>query len=94
MYRFKAEVELRSPGSVVEIGTVEVNGQIHFSKFFCAFKVSIDGFLQGCRPYISIDSTALNGQWNGHMPAANAIDGHNWTFHIAFGLFDGEIKEN
>jgi len=28
------------------------------------------------------------------MPAANAIDGHNWTFHIAFGLFDGEIKEN
>ena len=77
LYRFKAEVELRSLESVVEIGTVEVNGQIHFSKFFCAFKASINGFLQGCRPYISIDSTALNGQWNRHMLAANAIDGHN-----------------
>jgi len=28
------------------------------------------------------------------MPAANAIDGHNWMFPIAFGLFDGETKEN
>jgi len=28
------------------------------------------------------------------MSAANAIDGHNWMFHIAFGLFDGETKEN
>lgn len=94
LYRFKAEVELRSPGSVVEIDTVEIDGKIHFSKFFCAFKASIDGFKSGCRPYISIDSTALNGQWGGHMPAANAIDGHNWMFPIAFGLFDSETKEN
>jgi len=94
LYRFKVEVELRSPGSVVEIGTVYVNGQIHFSKFFYTFKASIDGFLQGCRPYISIDSTALNGQWNRHMSVANAIDGHNWMFPIAFGLFDGETKKN
>jgi len=81
-------------GSVVEIATVKVGNKVHFSRFFCAFKASIDGFLQGCRPYISIDSTALNGQWNGHMPAANAIDGHNWMFPIAFGFFDSETKEN
>jgi transposase-like protein len=28
------------------------------------------------------------------MPAANAIDGHNWLFPIAFGFFDSETKEN
>ena len=56
---------------------MKVGKKVHFSRFFCAFKGSIDGFLEGCRPYISIDSTTLNGQWNGHMPAANAIDGHN-----------------
>lgn len=61
LYRFKAEVELRSPGSVVEIDTVQVGDKVHFSRFFCAFKAQIDGFLEGCRPYISIDSTHLNG---------------------------------
>ncbi len=67
---------------------------MHFSRFFCCFNACIDGFLGGCRPYISIDSTALNGQWNGHMPSASALDGHNWLFSLAFGLFDSETKEN
>ena len=78
LYRIKAEIELRSPGSVVEIDTItDDEGKVRFSRFFCAFKASIDGFLNGCRPYISVDSTALNGSWNGHMPAALALDGHN-----------------
>lgn len=76
LYRFKAEVELRSPGNVVEIDTVTVDGKVHFTRFFCAFKACIDGFVYGCRPYISIDSTHLNGEWNGQMPAALALDGH------------------
>ena len=44
LYRFKAEVELRSPRSVVEIDTVQVGDKVHFSRFFCAFKAQIDGF--------------------------------------------------
>lgn len=28
------------------------------------------------------------------MPAALALDGHNWMFPLAFGLFDTETKEN
>ena len=98
LYRFKAEIELRSPGSVVEIDTITDpdDENIRFSRFFCAFKASIDGFVNGCRPYISIDSTELNGMWNGHMPAALGLDGHNWMFPVAFGFFDGdgESKEN
>ena len=59
---FKAEIELRSPGSVVEIDTItDEEGTVGFSKFFCVFKASIDGLLNGCRPYISIDATHLNG---------------------------------
>jgi hypothetical protein len=87
LYRFKAEVELRSPGSVIEIDTVTVDDKIHFSRFFCCFKASIDGFLNGCRPYISIDVTTFNGQWSGQMPSALALDGHNWMFSLAFGFF-------
>jgi hypothetical protein len=94
LYRFKAEVELRSLGSVVEIDTIQVGKKIHFSRFFCAFKACIDGFLEGCRPYISIDATALNGQWNGQLASATAIDGHKWMFPIAFGFFDTKTKDN
>lgn len=86
MYRFKAEVELRSPGSIVEIDTVIVDNKLHSSRFFYAFQGSIEGFLNGCRPYISVESTALNGLWNGHMPAALGLDGHNWMFPLAFGF--------
>jgi hypothetical protein len=95
LFRFKEEIELRSPGSVVEIDTItDDDGKVRFSRFFCAFKASIDGFVNGCRPYICVDSTALNGTWNGRMPAALALDGHNWIFHVAFGLFDSETKDN
>ena len=44
--------------------------------FFCIFKAAIDGFRNGCMPYISIDATALNGLWGGHLPSAQALDGH------------------
>ena len=44
---FKAEIELRSPGSVVEIDTItDEEGTVGFSKFFCVFKASIDGFIE------------------------------------------------
>jgi transposase-like protein len=62
--------------------------------FFCCFKASIDGFLNGCRSYLSIDSTTLNGRWNGHLPSATAIDGYNWIFSLAFGFFGSETTKN
>ncbi|WVZ70929.1 hypothetical protein U9M48_019558 [Paspalum notatum var. saurae] len=64
------------------------------ASFFCCFKACIDGFRDGCRPYLSIDSTALNGMWNGHTLTACAIDGHNRLFLVAFELFESETKEN
>jgi hypothetical protein len=76
LYRFKAEVEMRSPDSILEIDTETVDDKVHFKRFFCRFKATIDGFINGCMPYISIDSTALNGLWNGHLPIAQALDGH------------------
>ena len=94
LYSFKAEIVLRSPGSVVEIDTKNVDGEVYFNRFFIALKPCIDGFLSGCRPYISIDSTHLNGKWNGQLAMATALDGHNWMFPIAFGFFDAETTEN
>ena len=93
LYSFKAEVEKRSPGSVVEIDTeVTEDGKVYFSKFFMALKPCFDGFKAGCCPYLSIDSTFLTGKWNGQLAACNALDGHNWMFPIAIGMFQSETE--
>jgi hypothetical protein len=94
LFNFKAEVELKMPGSVVEIDVQEDDDGIYFCRFFCAFKPCIDGFMNGCRPYLSIDSTAFNGKWNGHLPFVTSIDGHNWMFPVAFGFFQSETTDN
>lgn len=84
----------RSPGSVIEIDTIEVDGKVYFNRFFCALSPCITGFLTGCRPYLSVDSTALNGLWKGYLASAIAIDGNNWMYPIAFGFFDAETTDN
>nr|XP_020200936.2 uncharacterized protein LOC109786792 isoform X1 [Aegilops tauschii subsp. strangulata] len=94
LYNYKAEIELRSPGSIVEIDTTTHEGEVHFSKLFIAFKPCIDGFVNGCRPYISIDSTHLNGKWNGQLAVVTALDGHNWMFPVAYGFIESENGDN
>jgi hypothetical protein len=94
LFNFKAEIELRMPGSVVEIEVVNTEEGVFFHRFFCCMKPSIDGFLNGCRLFLSIDSTALNGRWNRHLPSATTLDGHNWIFLFVFGFFDGETTDN
>jgi len=94
LYNWRAEVLKHSPNNVIEIDIKMVDGKVHFHRFFCALSPCIEGFLEGCRPYLSIDSTALNGRWCGHLAAATALDGHNWMYHVAFGFIDGETTEN
>ncbi|WVZ88019.1 hypothetical protein U9M48_034581 [Paspalum notatum var. saurae] len=94
LYNWRAEVLKRSPDSVIEIDVKEVDGKVYFHSFFRALRPCIDGFKEGCRPYLSIDSSALNGRWNEHIASAAAIDGHNSIYPIAFGFKDGETEEN
>jgi hypothetical protein len=94
LFNWRAEVLHRSRGSIIEIDIKQVDGQLYFHRYFCALSPCIEGFLEDCRPYISIDSTTFNGRWNGHMATATAIDGHNWMYPLAFGYIDGETIDN
>jgi hypothetical protein len=80
--------------SVIEIDLHEEECQLMFRRFFCAFDPCLEGFREGCRPYLTIDSTALNGRWNGHLPSATSVDDHNWMFSVAFDFFEYETKES
>jgi hypothetical protein len=91
---YKAEIELRSPGSIVEIDTTTIEGEVHFSKLFIALKPCIHGFLNGCRPCINIDSTHLNDKWNGQLAVVTTLDGHNWMFPVAYGFIESKNGDN
>lgn len=84
LFRWKVEVERRCPESVVIIEYHTINEKRCFSRIFVAFKACVDGFLGGCRPYLSIDSTFLTGMFKGQLATACAVDGHNWLFLVAF----------
>ncbi|XP_024316483.1 uncharacterized protein LOC104583481 [Brachypodium distachyon] len=98
LWNFKAELMTANPGSVCEIDikTVRKKGGIvhYFNRLFIAFKPCIVGFLEGCRPYLGVDSTFLTGKYTGQLAAAIGVDGHSWMFPVAFGIFEKENTEN
>jgi hypothetical protein len=94
IFRWKEAVLETMSDSVIEIDLDVHDGQLYFRRFFCAFGPCLEGFREGCRPYLSVDSTALNGRWNGHLPSATSVDGHNWMFSVAFGFFEYETYES
>ena len=57
-------------------------------------KPCVDGFLRGCRPYLVVDSTFLNGKFKGQLCVACAVDGHNQMYPVTVGVIDLETNEN
>uniref|UniRef100_A0A0A9DTF7 SWIM-type domain-containing protein n=1 Tax=Arundo donax TaxID=35708 RepID=A0A0A9DTF7_ARUDO len=94
LYNFRADLLSRSPGSVVEISTEICGDNVHFDKLFMALQPCIDGFKNGCRPYLGIDSMALDGMYSGQLACACALDGHNWMYPVAWAIFDSESNDN
>jgi transposase-like protein len=95
-------VEKACPESIVEIDTATVSYKVNgktmekncFRRVFVSYKACWNGFLSGCRPYLAVDATTLNGRFRGQLAAASAIDGHNWLFLVAYGVIETESLDN
>jgi hypothetical protein len=59
-----------------------------------ALSPCIEGFQIGCRPRLSVDATALNGRWNGHLATAIGVDGHTWMYLVAYEFMVLEIEDD
>jgi hypothetical protein len=64
------------------------------ANFLCALGPCIQGFQEGCRPYLSVNSTRLNGRWCGQLAAACGVDDQNWMYPVTFEVFGTEIQNN
>jgi len=53
----KVEVEKTNPGSLVDTEYELVGKKMRFTRMFVALKACVDGFLDGCRPFLGVDST-------------------------------------
>jgi hypothetical protein len=76
----------KSLDSVIEVDVKMDEGCTFFSQFFCALGPCISGFKGGYRPYLSVDSTTLNGRWNGHLCCAIGVDRQNWMYPVSYGF--------
>jgi hypothetical protein len=94
LFRWKEAVLEKMLNSVIEIDIEEEDKKLYFKRFFCALGSCLEGFCEGCMPYLIVDSTTLNGRWNDHLPSATGVDRHNWMFPVAFGFFEVESKES
>lgn len=59
---------------------------------FVSFKASFEGFMHGCRPFISLDRCHLRSKYLGLLLSATALDGNNGIFLIAFAMVESECK--
>ncbi|WVZ62034.1 hypothetical protein U9M48_011824 [Paspalum notatum var. saurae] len=93
-FSFKAGVEKTNPGSLVDIEYEQVGTKMRFTRMFVALKSCVDDFLNGCRPFLGVDSTHLTGKWKGQLASATAIDGHNWMFPVCYAVFGSQTAES
>uniref|UniRef100_A0ACD5YA64 Uncharacterized protein n=1 Tax=Avena sativa TaxID=4498 RepID=A0ACD5YA64_AVESA len=86
----------KNPGSRCHVTTIrptnkpEKNPRFH--GLFFALYAQIDGFKNGCRPFIGVDGCFLKLGNGAQVLAATARDGNNNFFPLAFGVVGTEDK--
>ncbi|KAF1892415.1 hypothetical protein Lal_00010880 [Lupinus albus] len=66
---------------------------LQWSLFIC-LNACKEGFKNGCRPMIGLDSCFLKGYYGGQLLSAVGQDANNQFYIIAYVVMDSETKDN
>ncbi|XP_026445461.1 uncharacterized protein LOC113346087 [Papaver somniferum] len=85
------QIKAKNRGS---IGVVATDMDKDFSYCCLAFNAYLEGFKNGCRPFIGLDGCHLSGKYGGVMLSAVALDGNNGMYPLEMFFCDCENKKN
>ncbi|XP_023733964.1 uncharacterized protein LOC111881803 [Lactuca sativa] len=76
-----------NPGSISKL---VINENKRFKSLFVSFFAPLSGFQNSCRPLLFLESTSLRSKFGEFIFTANAIDGNDGFFPVAFAIVDTE----
>ncbi|CAL5194970.1 unnamed protein product [Lathyrus oleraceus] len=86
------QIRKTNPGSIASVGAT---GQENcFQRLFIAYRASIYGFINACRPLLELDRAHLKGKYLGTILCAAAVDADEALFPLAIAVVDIESDEN
>ena len=74
-------------GSVVELTYLDDG---HFDQLFIAYQVFIQGFVMGCRPILSIDSSHMSCPYGGNLFSTTTYDANDNLFPLSFAVMSSQ----
>lgn len=80
-----------NPGSVANL---VIGDKKRFKSLFVSFYALIYGFQNSCRPLIFLEAASLKSRYGEILLTANAIDGNDNFFSVAFAIVDAEDDSN
>ncbi|KAI3894390.1 hypothetical protein MKX03_018155, partial [Papaver bracteatum] len=75
------QIEANNPESIVTLNRHPDTNQ--FEGLCIAYKASLNGFKDGCRPIIGLESSPLQGKYRGAVLSATSLDAENCMFPVA-----------
>ncbi|KAK1417199.1 hypothetical protein QVD17_26323 [Tagetes erecta] len=88
---FCEKIKVTNPGS---ISNLVIDENKRFKALFVSFYASFCGFQNSCRPLVFLEATSLRSVYGEVLFVANAIDGNDDFFPVAFAVVDVEDDNN
>jgi hypothetical protein len=89
---YSEELQVSNPGTTTKIFLH--TPLLNFKRFYICLNACKRGFLDGCRPMISLDACHLRGLMKGQILVAVGIDANDRMYPIAFAVCEGENNDS
>ncbi|XP_039130213.1 uncharacterized protein LOC120266636 [Dioscorea cayenensis subsp. rotundata] len=91
LYDYRLELLKTHPGSTIIINCTDEGV---FQAFYVCLAPLREGFLAGCRHFVSLDGCFLKGVYGGQLLCAVGIDANDCIYPISWAMVSKENKDN